>query len=300
MSRRSIASWIHSAPLRFFLWLLIVSAIMSYSAWSVHSKERVATSDYMSVTFLDVGQGDAIYIRTPNGSDALIDAGPTTAISEDLRSVMPANDTDLDLVIATHADQDHIGGLPTVFDTYTVRNFITTEKKTNTKTFQKLTEKITTEPGMKMTLARAGQRITLDAEHGVYIDILFPDASAENIKDTNEASIVFELAYGESEFLFTGDAPDSVEHFLVTATPKILATDVLKLGHHGSKTSSSDEFLTATGAKYAVVSSGKNNKYNHPSPEVVERAARHGMQLFNTATNGAITFITDGATIWQP
>lgn len=254
----------------------------------------------MSVTFLDVGQGDAIYIRTPNGSDALIDAGPTSAISEDLRSVMPANDTDLDLVIATHPDQDHIGGLPTVFDTYTIKNFITTEKKTTTKTFQKLTEKIALEPGMKTTFARTGQRITLDTEHGIYIDILFPDTSAEIIKDTNEASIVFELVYGESEFLFMGDAPDSVERFLITVTPKTLATDVLKLGHHGSKTSSSDEFLTAAGAKYAVVSSRKNNKYNHPSPEVVERVTRHSMQLLNTATDGAITFITDGATIWQP
>lgn len=299
MKRYSVSTWIKNRSLKFFLWLLVVSAIASYSAWSVHSQEVPHTSDYLTVSFLDVGQGDAIYIRTPNGADVLIDAGPTAATLEPLRKIMPSNDTELDLVIATHPDQDHIGGLPALFDTYTIKNFVTTEKKASTKTFQKLTDKVRVEPGMSIVLARAGQRITLDAEHGVYIDILFPDASAESIKDTNESSVVFELAYKDSEFLFTGDAPASVEHFLVTHTPKTLGTDILKLGHHGSKTSSSEEFLAATHPTYAVVSAGKNNKYGHPSPEVVERIATHGIPLLNTATAGTIIFTTDGTTIWQ-
>ncbi len=295
---RQLNTLLNKLPLRLFFWMVVITLTITISAWNLYIENTVLTQPELSVSFLSVGQGDAIYIRTPSGSDALIDAGPGSKTIQELSRVMPQNDTNLDLLIITHPDQDHIGGLATIFDSYEIKNLLTTEKKSSTKTFQAITQKISTEPGIRTTLARAGQRIILDPDYGVYIDVLFPHKSAETIKDTNEASIVLELVYGESEFLLTGDAPASVENYLVRVAPEAITTDVLKLGHHGSKTSSSDEFLTATGARYAVVSAGKNNKYGHPHAEVTERVQLHAMQLLSTI-DGTITFTTDGVSINQ-
>lgn len=219
------------------LWTVttLVMATVWYT-WNYQST-TISTGKNLSVSFLDVGQGDAIYIRTPNQTDVLIDGGPDDSVIGDLQQVMPDFDHDISLVIETHPDKDHIAGLSYVFEKYQVKKFLHSEISSGTSFDISLREHAQSEPGLEQIIARRGQRIILDPENGVYLDILYPDRDTSSFKETNEASIVARLVYGETSFLFTGDSPSSVEHILATASKPIMST-VLKLGHHGSKTTS--------------------------------------------------------------
>lgn len=264
--------------------------------------QSLAPSDILSVSFLDVGQGDATYIRTPNGNDVLIDGGPTNSVLQQLQGVMPAMDRDIDLIIATHPDKDHIAGLPVVFDTYEIKTFLHTEVPSDSSLDEDLTESATYEQSagrrMQQVFARRGQRFILDDKHGVYLDVLFPDDDTTDFKETNEASIITRLVYGEHSFLLTGDAYISNEQFLVRNDKTNLQSTVLKLGHHGSKTSTDETFLNQVKPQYAVVSAGKNNSYHHPAQAVVERVKAHNIPILSTIERGTITFQTNGEEIW--
>ncbi|NBV43230.1 MBL fold metallo-hydrolase, partial [bacterium] len=225
--------------------------------------------------------------------------GPDRSVVQKLRQVIPPFDRDIDLVVATHPDKDHIAGLVTVFDEFDVASYLRSEVHSGTSFDRSLIEREQSEPNIRPILARRGQRIILDAHHGVFLDVLFPDQSTESFKDTNDASIVLKLVYRESSFLLTGDAPMSVEDFLSSRDGAYLHSDVLKLGHHGSKTSSSEGFLKHVQPSYAVVSAGKNNNYHHPNPEVVARVSNLNIPILSTIESGTITFETNGKTIWR-
>jgi competence protein ComEC len=152
---------------------------------------------------------------------------------------------------------------------------------------------------MKKILARRGGRIILDTHHGVYLDILFPDQNTSTFTEPNDASIVLRLVYGSRSFLLTGDAPISVEQFLSRNDGERIRSSVLKLGHHGSRTSSSDEFLDQVKPDYAIVSAGKNNSYHHPHVSVVDRVKSRNIPLLSTIDLGTITFYTNGQELWQ-
>lgn len=251
----------------------------------------------LSVSFLDVGQGDAIYIRAPNGNDVLIDGGPDNTVITALQKVMPRSDDDIGIIIATHPDKDHIAGLIPVFEKYHVKKYIHSEISSGTSFDTSLKEHAAHEPGLEEIIARRGQRYILDNNQGVYLDILYPNKDTSDFKDTNGASIVARLVYNQKSFLLTGDAPVDTETFLDHQDGLLLGSTVLKLGHHGSKTSSSDEFLKMVHPEYAVVSAGKNNRYHHPSPEVVTRIAHYPITLLSTIDLGTITFETNGVTL---
>lgn len=279
--------------------LWTATLIVAAAAWYVWNYQAtVVPSGYpLSVSFLDVGQGDAIYVRTPSGTDMLIDGGPDGSVIGDLRRVMPEFDHDIDLVVETHPDKDHIAGLSDVFERYQVKKFLRSEISSGTSFDVSLREHADEEPGVEQVTARRGQRIILDPDRGIFLDILFPDRDTSDFGETNDASIVARLVYGSQSFLFTGDSPSSVEHELVRAgTP--LASTVLKLGHHGSKTSSSGEYLDAVRPEYAVVSAGKNNRYHHPNPETVSRVRSRGITILSTAEAGTITMESDGRSVW--
>lgn len=299
MLKSFLNKWLNQLPVKTTAGILVVSLVLTFSAWNMSRGNNKPSSQLLQVSFLDVGQGDSIYIRAPNGNDVLIDAGATQSVVAQLKEVLPSHDSELDLVIASHPDQDHIGGLGKIFELFEIKHYLSTDKTSSTKTFAALQEKIKNEPGIQKTTATRGQRIILDSERGVFIDILFPNGSAVGIKDTNDSSIVLELNYGPAQFLFTGDASASIEQFLIQHDAAILKTSVLKLGHHGSKTSSSDAFLRATNPEYAVVSAGKNNKYGHPNEEVLDRISALEIPLFETAVSGTITFESDGVTVWK-
>jgi len=245
----------------------------------------------LTVAFLDIGQGDAIYIEAPNGNQMIIDGGPSSgALLRALGQVMPFWDRSIDVVLATHPDQDHVGGLPALLGRMRVDTVVTTENVSDTGAYAAF-EKAILENNPARVLARRGERIILD--EGVVLEILFPAQSTFGW-ETNSASIVARLSYGDESFLFTGDSPQSIEKYLVAKDGKALHANVLKLGHHGSRTSSSQIFLSAVNPDYAIISAGLNNKYGHPHKEVIDLLTQFDTPSLTTAELGTIVFKTDG------
>lgn len=248
-------------------------------------------TDKLTVAFLDVGQGDAIFIETPNKTQILIDGGPDKSVLRGLGKVMSFFDHSIDMVLVTHPDLDHIGGLPSVLERFDVDNVVWSEVSSDSSTYDVFFEKVK-ESEAKILYARRG-RLTLDEEYGVYLDILFPDRNVDGV-EANTASIVTKLVYGDTSFLFTGDSPKSIEKYLGGVNGAELNVDVLKLGHHGSKTSTSKEFLVCTTPQYAIISAGEDNKYGHPHIEVLNLLEEFGIKNIKTADGGMIIFESDG------
>lgn len=251
-------------------------------------------NDTLTVAFLDVGQGDAIFIEAPNGNQMLIDGGRNDRVERELSSVMPFYDRSLDVVLGTHPDADHIGGLPNILHAYDVSLVIEPGVDSDTGVAEEF-EKIVQEKNIKKILARRGMKIFLDDR--VYLLVLFPDRDVFHM-DTNDASIVAQLVYGDTSFLFTADSPEKIEKYLVSLDGKNLQSDVLKAGHHGSKTSTSESFLGFVSPEVSVISSGASNSYGHPHKEVLERLLRFGSTILRTDERGTIIMKSDGETIW--
>ncbi len=276
-------------PKKYAQWIVIsIFLFANIFIWVVVT--RADRQGELTVAFLDVGQGDAIYIEAPNGNQLLIDGGAGRQVLRELGSGMPFWDRSLDVILATHPDQDHIGGLPEVMERMQVDSVITTDNTSDTGAYRAF-EDIILKKNPRRILARTGTRIILD--RGVVLEILFPTQSVRGW-ETNTGSIVARLTYGDKSFLFTGDSPVSIEKYLVGKNGGKLKTTVLKLGHHGSRTSSSKIFLAATDPEYAVVSAGKDNKYGHPHAEVSAFLEELKIPTLNTADRGTIIFKTDG------
>ena len=251
---------------------------------------RTDSRGVLTIAFLDVGQGDAIYIEAPNGNQVLIDGGSGRQVLRALGHVMPFYDRSLDVVLATHPDQDHVGGLPAILERMQVGNVVTTENTSNTGAYGAFEEAIRNERASRF-VARAGERIILDDD--IVLEILFPDRNAYGW-DTNTSSIVARLTYREKSFLFTGDSPIAIERQLTAMYGGGLHTTVLKLGHHGSRTSSSREYLSAVNPEYAIISAGLNNMYGHPHKEVTALLQELKIPEMSTAKSGTIIFTTNG------
>lgn len=248
----------------------------------------------LTVAFLDVGQGDGIFIETTDGVQVLIDGGPDAKVLRSLGEVMGVGDRSIDVVIGTHPDKDHVAGLVDVLARYQVAQVIRTENVNDTAPSEAFDQAVLDEGG-EVSYARAGQVWQLGAS--TTLTILSPLSNPQEW-ESNAASIVALLRYGETEFLLTGDAGEGTELFLVEQYGNLLKSDVLKLGHHGSRTSSSEVFLKAVEPQYAMVSAGKDNEYGHPHGEVVERVASVGAALVSTAEIGTIVFRSDGKRVW--
>lgn len=249
----------------------------------------ICKEDLLCVVFLDVGQGDAIFIQSPSGVQVLVDAGRDSSVLRELADVMGFWDKDLDYVLATHPDADHVGGLVDVFERYEVANFIRTESESDTSVWQSV-ERLSEGEGAEIFYARRGQKYDLGG--GVMLEILFPDIDPIDL-ESNTSSIVAKLIYGDTSFMLTGDSPKAIEEYLVLAEGEFLKSNVLKVGHHGSRTSTSDLFLAEVSPDYAVISAGKDNQYGHPHIEVTDMLFNHGVTTYSTAESGRITFMSD-------
>ena len=213
---------------------------------------------------------------------------------------MPWYDRAIDVVIPTHPDADHIGGLIDVLDRYKVAMIVHSSVEGDTKTARALVAKMRQE-GAQEVVAVRGQII--DLGKGAYLEILSPDRSVPHV-ETNDGCVVARLVYGKTAFMLSCDAPQGVENYLValdrstslTAGGSGLKSDVLKAGHHGSKNSSSPLFLGFVHPAYAVYSRGCKNRYGHPAPETVARFAQFDIPTLDTCTDGTVTFVSDGQT----
>lgn len=250
----------------------------------------------LTVAFLDVGQGDAVYLEAPHGTKVLVDGGAGRAVLERLGEVMSFADRTIDVVLATHPDADHIGGLPEVFARYDIGMFLEPGVRDDGADSVALAEAVRAE-GLKPLRVQSG--MTLVLEPGVSIEILFPDRDVSGV-DPNTGSIVVRLSYGDTSFLLTGDAPTEIETYLVDRYGNTLASTVLKVGHHGSRTSTSDAFLGFVNPTYGVISVGCHNTYGHPHEETIERLARFGVREKRTCEEGTIVFESDGRTVRVP
>lgn len=235
----------------------------------------------LEVNFFDVGQGDAVFIETPASHQILIDGGPSSVILEKLADEMPFWDRSIDLIVLTHPEKDHLTGLLEILKRYRVENILWTGVLRDTSQFKEW-QKLIGDEGARIIIAKAGQKIIMQPG-GAEIDILYPLESLEGkeFKDSNNTSIVGRLVFNKNSFLFTGDAYQTVERELIDLGAN-LDSDVLKVGHHGSKTSSSEEFIAEVSPEIAVISTGKNNSYGHPHPEVLEVLKKYGIRTLNT------------------
>jgi len=277
----------------FFSLLVLVTAGIIYFTFFYF--QTFQQEKYLKVVFLDVGQGDAIYIEAPNKTQMLIDGGVNQQVISQLAKVMPLGDKSINFLVATHPDADHIGGLPGVIDNYKVDGILVNGASSETKIYQTLENKIK-QKNIKKIIARQGMRFILDKEKNIYFDILFPDRDISKM-ESNDGSIVGKLVYGDKSFILTGDATIYSEILIHQTVPDKLKANILKLGHHGAKTSSSVLWLKDVLPDMAIISAGLNNRYKHPSPEILDRLSQLKILYLSTAKEGNIIFETDGIVI---
>lgn len=272
------------APL--FILILIGANILS---WIVVFYLR---DDSLKVVFFDVDQGDSIFIETPQKHQILMDGGPSPEkILEKLGKEMPFYDRSIDVLILTHPEADHLRGLLEVLKYYKVNYVLYTGIEKDTLT-DKEWENLLKEKKPDIIFAKAGEEIISGKTR---LEVIYPfekmphKVYKENVNDT---SVVILLNYGNISFLFTGDISKKVEEKI--AEKESIKSDILKVAHHGSKTSSSDIFLKAVNPEIAVISVGKDNRYGYPHKEVLERLKKYGIQIFRTDKEGDIIIKTNG------
>ncbi|MBN1220373.1 MAG: DNA internalization-related competence protein ComEC/Rec2 [Anaerolineae bacterium] len=249
----------------------------------------------LHVAFLDVGQGDAILITMPDGRQMLVDGGPsTTQLHWRLGQKMPFWDRSLDVVVNTHPDADHLGGLVSLLDRYRVDQVLVADVTANSELYQAWQNQLTQEH-LNPTIGWAGMQLSFG--NGITVTVLNPGPATGGMDEANNHSVVLRLQYGEISFLLPGDIKSLVERELVLAEAPLAAT-VLKSPHHGSQTSSTEAFLAAVHPQIVVISVGEDNGFGHPSSEVLERYAELGFIVLRTDERGTIEFSTDGEKLW--
>src|SRR3989338_1582776 len=274
----------------FWITLLVVSVAVIWTLWQ--NIELVAPPGLTRVSYLDVGQGDAIYINTQAGHRLLIDGGPGQAVVGQVTGRLPVFDNTLDAVFLTHGDADHLSGLVPLLSAVPVRAVFTTLVGRAT---QKYEDFLLTLEEKKIPVYRLAQGATLNFGEAKF-EVVSPGGALANriLPKVNNTSLVILMTVGERKFLFTGDIESPIEQQIITRNSGLV--DVLKVAHHGSKTSSSLEFLNAIQPALAVFEVGAGNTYGHPAPEVLARYKES--RIWRTDQDGEINMFTDGQNIF--
>lgn len=245
------------------------------------------TSTNVTIKFIDVGQGEAILIALPEKT-MLIDAGPTGSAPKIEQALQELGRNKIDYLVATHPDEDHIGGMADVISSTQIGTIYAPNKTNNTATYRKFLTAIQNN-NLQITLAEAGTII--DQTDAYKLEILWPTKDA-NFPDTNDYSIIIKLTVGNKTFLFTGDAPTNA---ILDANPGHI--DVLKLSHHGSRTGTNEQLVRRLSPTYAILSYALDNSYGHPMQSVLNALHKHSVEVWGTGANGTITITCDGTTI---
>lgn len=245
-------------------------------------------NDLLKVHYLDVGQGDSIFIELPNNETMLIDAAESYQSENIINYLKNLNYQKIDYVIGTHPHTDHIGGLKDIINTFEIGKIYMPKVVSTTKTYESLLMAIK-DKNLKINTAKAGTSI-IDTD-ALKINILAPNNSTYT--ELNNYSAVTKITYGTTKFLFMGDAEKLSENEI----KEDVTADVIKIGHHGSNTSSSIDFIKKVNAKYGIISVGLNNKYNLPKEETITNWENSGTKIYLTSTNGTIRASSDGTNI---
>lgn len=280
------------SKIQYLLVLIVVFAIAGTISLISHDNEKKITpnnnDNMLVVHFLDVGQGDCEFIELPNSQCMLIDASTKEYGDDIVEAIKGYGYSEIDYVVATHPHADHIGGMSEVIDSFDIGKIYMPRTSSNSKSFEGLLTSISNK-NLSINTAKTGT--TIYSDNGINIEILSPISSF--YEETNDYSAVVKLEYGESSFLFMGDAEKPVENELIEKYGYDLDVDVLKAGHHGSRYSSSTEFLDYVTPEYTVISCAKDNSYGHPHSETIKRLNNVNTQIFRTYELGNITVSCD-------
>ncbi len=246
----------------------------------------------MSVVFLDVGQGDSTLIKSPNGQVMLIDGGRSINLANSLiiPQVKAWGASQVDVLVVTHPDADHIAGLVGVLENFPVKLVALTGDAHTTDIYARLLNNIRDK---QITAVQVRTGTTIPFDSAVNLEVLGPDDALVNQDNTNDGSIVIKLTYGQTSFLLTGDAEFAENQSILRRGADVRAT-VLKLGHHGSRSSTDENWLRAVQPQLGVISAGAGNPFGHPHPEVIAALNTLGIQYIRTDEHGTITVVSDG------
>ena len=274
---------------KYFRWYVLagltIIVILVVSAYLHENRHGI-----LKFVVLDIGQGDSLFIESPTGVQVLVDGGPNKALMKEIPRVIPWYDRQIDMIVVTNPDKDHYEGFLPLMKKYKVGKILEPGTNSPTDTYAFL-EKEIIEKKITKVLATRGQRIDLGA--GAYLEILFPDRDISGLS-SNDGSIVMRLVYGETSVMLQGDSTSRIEDYMLTLGTTTLKSTILKAGHHGSRTSSESEYVTAVAPKWTVISSGAENSYGHPHKETLETMEKLKIPTFDTCNNGRLVFESDG------
>lgn len=266
------------------VWYVVgILAAANLAVWTGLGTAR--SGSFGKLYFFDVGQGDAVYFRTPQGNDILIDGGPGDVVLSKLGRVMPFNDRTIEFVILTHPHADHASGLVELLKRFAIREVMLPDVDYDSATYQVLLQELQKRE-VKISRPKLGQRVFLD--NLAVLDIFFPLASDWQTYpgDINDVSVVARLALGQSQVLLTGDAGKNIEQLLLKFKLP-MESEILKVGHHGSRHSTDPQFAGAVKPQYSIISVGEN-RYGHPHPETLKTL--ESVPTLRTDQEGDIAF----------
>lgn len=280
-----------------YLFIVLLSILISFMTLSCNSIKNNLNRNFqpedgkMLVHYIDVGQGDSILIQV-NKKNLLIDSGPKSDKKKLFDYLSESNLDKLDYVIATHPHEDHIGNMSEVIDDYDVLNFYAPKIQSTTKTFEKMIDSLKGK-NLKINVLKKGIN-SIDLGENIKVTVFSP--SKDSYEDLNNYSPVIKIQYVKTSFLFTGDAQKDVEKEILTSNEDISA-DVLKVGHHGSSTSTTKEFLNKVHPSIGVISVGSDNSYNHPNSDTIKRLKDGKVTIYRTDKDGTVVLCSDGSNI---
>jgi len=254
---------------------------------------RVRPDGFVHVAVLDVGQGDSIFITGPQGQQILIDGGPDLSTLTGIGTRMSLFDRSIDVLVLSHPHLDHVASFPAILKRYRVGTVILTGVAANASPYREMLQIL---KDQQIPVLIADPMKDVDLGGGMTLDILWPPpeyAGMETTKNPNDTSVIAMLRFGEDAMLLTGDMEEAEEQELL-ATGQDLHADILKAGHHGSKTSTSTGLLLAVGPDLAIISAGLDNQYGHPHTQTLNRLAHFGVPVRVTAWEGTVELVMDG------
>lgn len=272
--------------------VLIYNMAISYSNEEEPKTKEVGNEiiedspDNLNIYFLDVGQADSILI-TNKKQNMLIDAGNNEDGPKLVKYFQELGITEFSYIVGTHPHEDHIGGLDDIINNFNTKEILLPDAYTTTKTFNDVLDAIENKH-LEITVPEVGNTYKLGDAN---LEIIY---TGDDTSDLNDTSIIIKITFGETTYLFTGDATEKVEKTIVS---KDIQSDVLKVAHHGSKYSTKDEFLNVVNPSYAIISVGKNNTYKHPDNGTIDRIKKYTPNVYRTDELGTIKITSDGTNI---